>query len=186
MAATLTACFLCAGQSCTAGERILVQRGIYDAYVEKLRRAVTEQIVLGDPLAAETTMGPLNNEGVARKMDEHVAELNNKYNTTAVRVAPVGQAVVKLRARIIAGDAPGLKDQNDLFADPIGHAKAPLQALVAYCYYGLIYEKSPVGLPAPAVIAKAKESDKLNRLLQEIAWEAVTSHPQSGVKASNR
>lgn len=74
VAATLTACFLCAGQSCTAGERILVQRGVYDEYVEKLRRAVTEQIVLGDPLAAETTMGPLNNEGVAGKMDEHVAD----------------------------------------------------------------------------------------------------------------
>jgi acyl-CoA reductase-like NAD-dependent aldehyde dehydrogenase len=74
VAATLTACFLCAGQSCTAGERILVQRGVYEEYVEKLRRAVTEQIVLGDPLAAGTTMGPLNNEGVAGKMDEHVAD----------------------------------------------------------------------------------------------------------------
>jgi len=74
VAATLTACFLCAGQSCTAGERILVERGVYDEYVEKLRRAVTEQIVLGDPLAAETTMGPLNNVGVAVKMDEHVAD----------------------------------------------------------------------------------------------------------------
>lgn len=74
VAATLTACFLCAGQSCTAGERILVGRGIYDEYVEKLRRAVTEQIVLGDPLAPATTMGPLNNVGVAVKMDEHVAD----------------------------------------------------------------------------------------------------------------
>ena len=45
-------------------------------------------------------------------MDKHVAELNKKYSTTAVRVAPVGQAVVKLREKIIAGEAPGLKDQN--------------------------------------------------------------------------
>ena len=119
-----------------------------------------------------------------KAMDEHVAELNKKYNTSAVRVAPVGQAVVKLREKIIAGEAPGLKEQNDLFTDPIGHAKGPLQALVAYCYYGLIYEKNPVGLPAPAIITQVKESEKLNRLLQEIAWEAVTSHPQSGVKAS--
>src|SRR5262249_28873879 len=117
-------------------------------------------------------------------MDEHVAELNKKHHTTAVRVAPVGQAVLKLREKSLAGAVPGLKEQNDLFTDAIGHAKAPLQALVAYCYYGLIYEKSPVGLPVPAVMAKASESDKLNRLLQEIAWEAVTTHPQSGVKAS--
>ncbi|MDQ6731655.1 MAG: aldehyde dehydrogenase family protein [Actinomycetota bacterium] len=72
--ATMTACFLCAGQSCTAGERILVQHGVHDEYLEKLRRAVIEQIVLGDPLAPETTMGPLNNGGVAAKMDEHVAD----------------------------------------------------------------------------------------------------------------
>jgi acyl-CoA reductase-like NAD-dependent aldehyde dehydrogenase len=74
VSATLTACFLCAGQSCTAGERILVHPAVYDEYVERLARAVTEQIVLGDPFAPETTMGPLNNEPVAAKMDEHVAD----------------------------------------------------------------------------------------------------------------
>jgi hypothetical protein len=119
-----------------------------------------------------------------KAIDEHVAELNKKYETKAVRVAPVGQAIIKLREKIIAGEAPGLKDQNDLFSDAIGHAKAPLQALVAYCYYASIYERSPVGLPAPAVLGKADE--KLNRLLQEIAWEAVTSHPLSGVTAEKR
>lgn len=119
-----------------------------------------------------------------KTIDDHVAELNKKYETKAVRVAPVGQAIVKLREKIIAGEAPGLKQQNDLFTDPIGHAKAPLQALVAYCYYASIYERSPVGLPAPAVLGKADE--KLNRMLQEIAWEAVTSHPLSGVTAAKR
>jgi succinate-semialdehyde dehydrogenase/glutarate-semialdehyde dehydrogenase len=72
--ATLTACFLCAGQSCTAGERILVHRAVYDEYVERLGRAVAEQIVLGDPFHQGTTMGPLNNEPVAVKMDEHVQD----------------------------------------------------------------------------------------------------------------
>jgi succinate-semialdehyde dehydrogenase/glutarate-semialdehyde dehydrogenase len=74
VAATLTACFLCAGQSCTAGERILVARAVYDEFVEKLARAVAEQIVLGDPFDDATTMGPLNNEPVAAKMDEHVTD----------------------------------------------------------------------------------------------------------------
>jgi succinate-semialdehyde dehydrogenase/glutarate-semialdehyde dehydrogenase len=31
--ATLTSCFLCAGQSCTAGERILVHHAVRDEYV---------------------------------------------------------------------------------------------------------------------------------------------------------
>jgi acyl-CoA reductase-like NAD-dependent aldehyde dehydrogenase len=70
--ATLSACFLCAGQSCTAGERLLVHRAVRDEYLEKLARRVTETIILGDPFDDATTMGPLNNEGVAIKMDEHV------------------------------------------------------------------------------------------------------------------
>ena len=65
--ATLTACYLCAGQSCTAGERILVHRAVHDEYVELLARRVTERILLGDPFDDATTMGPLNNEPVAHE-----------------------------------------------------------------------------------------------------------------------
>ncbi len=72
--ATVTACFLCAGQSCTAGERLLVHRDVKDEFVAKLARLVAERVVLGDPFADATTMGPLNNAGVAEKMDEHVAD----------------------------------------------------------------------------------------------------------------
>jgi acyl-CoA reductase-like NAD-dependent aldehyde dehydrogenase len=72
--ATLTACYLCAGQSCTAGERILVHRAVRDEYLEKLARRVTEQVLLGDPFEAGTTMGPVNNEQIAAKMDDHVAD----------------------------------------------------------------------------------------------------------------
>ena len=70
---TITGCFLCAGQSCTAGERILVHHGIQDAFLAQLTAAMTA-IRLGDPFDDRTTMGPLNNEGVAQKMDEHVRD----------------------------------------------------------------------------------------------------------------
>jgi hypothetical protein len=57
--------------------------------------------------------------------------------------------------------------------------------LVAYVYYALIYERSPAGLPLPTKLGKATaEREKLNALLQEIAWQAVTMHAQSGVKAA--
>ena len=71
--AVLSACFLCAGQSCTAGERVLVHEAVRGEFVERLREVAT-RAVLGDPLSADTTMGPLNNEPVAAKMDEHVAD----------------------------------------------------------------------------------------------------------------
>jgi acyl-CoA reductase-like NAD-dependent aldehyde dehydrogenase len=72
--ATIAASFLCAGQSCTAGELFLVHEAVHDEYVEKLAATVARQVRLGDPFAEETTMGPLNNESVAGKMDEHVGD----------------------------------------------------------------------------------------------------------------
>jgi acyl-CoA reductase-like NAD-dependent aldehyde dehydrogenase len=72
--ATLAAAFLCAGQSCTAGERFLVHEDVHDEYLEKLTAASSRAIQLGDPFAEATTMGPLNNETTAAKMDAHVAD----------------------------------------------------------------------------------------------------------------
>ena len=112
----------------------------------------------------------------------------NPAGKPVVFVVPVGQAVLGLREKIIAGQAPGLKTQDDLFTDAIGHARPPLQALAAYCHFAVIYRRSPVGLPLPAALEKAKvpEAEKLNRLLQELAWEAVRQHPLSGVEAAGR
>ena len=70
----LVACFLCAGQSCTAGERLLVHDAVRGEFAQRLQRAVEERVRLGDPLAVGTTMGPLNNAAVADKMDAHVAD----------------------------------------------------------------------------------------------------------------
>jgi succinate-semialdehyde dehydrogenase/glutarate-semialdehyde dehydrogenase len=72
--ATLAAAFLCAGQSCTAGERFLVHDDVHDEYLDKLTAASSREIRLGDPFADGTTMGPLNNETTAAKMDAHVAD----------------------------------------------------------------------------------------------------------------
>jgi acyl-CoA reductase-like NAD-dependent aldehyde dehydrogenase len=70
----LTACFLCAGQSCTAGERLLVHDAVRAEFTSLLADAVRSQVRLGDPFDDATTMGPLNNAGVAAKMDDHVAD----------------------------------------------------------------------------------------------------------------
>jgi succinate-semialdehyde dehydrogenase/glutarate-semialdehyde dehydrogenase len=72
--ASVGAAFLCAGQSCTAGELFLVHEAVHDEFVERLREAVTRQVRLGDPFDEQTTMGPINNERNAEKMDRHVAD----------------------------------------------------------------------------------------------------------------
>lgn len=122
------------------------------------------------------------NEPYYKSMDDHVRALNQKFGKNAVLVVPVGQASLALRAKIIAGEAPGLKQQNDLFTDAIGHATAPLQWLTAYCHFAVIYRRSPVGLPCPAALSKDAHGEALNRLLQELAWDAVKAHPLSGLR----
>ncbi len=72
--AAVVGCFLCAGQSCTAGERILVHSQVREEFVSLLAERTAAQAQLGDPLMAQTTLGPLNNEGVAAKMDAHVQD----------------------------------------------------------------------------------------------------------------
>ncbi len=115
-------------------------------------------------------------------MDEHIGALNKQFGKTVISIVPMGQAVLALREKIIKGEVPGVKKQSELFTDPIGHPQAHLKALSAYCHLAVIYRVNPIGLPVPSVIAKLPEAEKLNRLLQEIAWDAVTSHPLSGVK----
>ena len=72
--ASLVSAFLCAGQSCTAGERFLVHERACDAFLDELNAAIAREIQLGDPFVPETTLGPLNNEPTAQKMDRHVAD----------------------------------------------------------------------------------------------------------------
>jgi len=62
------AIFSGAGQSCVAGSRLLVQRSIYDRFVEMVA-AGAKRLTVGDPAAAETQIGPINNQ----KQFKHVA-----------------------------------------------------------------------------------------------------------------
>jgi hypothetical protein len=117
-----------------------------------------------------------------KELEDHAQALNKKLGSETVFVAPVGAAVVALREKILEGKAPGLSKQSDLFTDAIGHAKPPIMVLSGYVYYSLIYRRSPVGLPVPARLGKGGDTEKLNKLLQELAWEAVTKNPHTGVK----
>jgi acyl-CoA reductase-like NAD-dependent aldehyde dehydrogenase len=67
-------CFLGAGQSCSAAERLLVHEAVREEFVARLAAEVERDVRLGDPLEEATTLGPLNNEPGAAKMDEHVAD----------------------------------------------------------------------------------------------------------------
>jgi hypothetical protein len=117
-------------------------------------------------------------------MDAEIRRVNAEVGKQAVFVVPVGQAVLALREKIIKGEVPGMTEQRQLFTDPLGHPHEQIKVLATYCHFAVIYKRSPVGLPVPEPIAKAPEAEKLNALLEQIAWDAVIHHPLSGVTAA--
>ncbi|NDL62223.1 NAD-dependent succinate-semialdehyde dehydrogenase [Acerihabitans arboris] len=60
-----------AGQTCVCANRILVQRGIYPAFVARLREEVAK-LQVGDGFAAGTTIGPLINQAAVDKVNAHI------------------------------------------------------------------------------------------------------------------
>jgi hypothetical protein len=116
--------------------------------------------------------------GYFKNATDQVQAINKRHGKQIVYIVPVAQAVIALREKVTAGEVAGLRSQDDLFADSIGHARPPVELLNAYCHFAVVYRRTPVGLE----IKGAKDAD-LHRLLQELAWDAVVKEPLSGVRA---
>ncbi len=116
-----------------------------------------------------------------RLIEDHVKEINDRIPAAKIVIVPSGEAVMALRDKVIKGEAPGVRTQNELFTDALGHPGPQIRVLSAYCHFSVIYRRSPVGLPVVSQLTKLPEAEKLNRVLQQIAWKAVTGHPMSGV-----
>jgi succinate-semialdehyde dehydrogenase/glutarate-semialdehyde dehydrogenase len=65
------------GQTCVCANRLLVQKGVYQAFTEKLVAAV-QKLRVGDGLAGETEQGPLIDGTALKKVEEHIADATGK------------------------------------------------------------------------------------------------------------
>jgi hypothetical protein len=124
-----------------------------------------------------------------KQLADQIRGLNDRLKTgqkqQVVYLVPAGRAVLTLRDKVVQGKVPGIVRQSELFRDATGHGKGAVTLLSTYCYYATIYGRSPVGLPIPAALkgqVNEQHEEKLNQLLQEVAWEAVTNEPLAGVK----
>ncbi|MFM8606411.1 MAG: NAD-dependent succinate-semialdehyde dehydrogenase [Hyphomicrobiales bacterium] len=66
-----------AGQTCVCANRLLVQDGVYDAFADKLAKAVTT-LKVGDGFGDGITTGPLINAAAVDKVEEHVTDALKK------------------------------------------------------------------------------------------------------------
>ena len=64
--------FAASGQSCVAGSRLLLHEDIADEFLERMK-AVADTVLIGDPMAEETQMGPLCTVGQLENIEKQVA-----------------------------------------------------------------------------------------------------------------
>lgn len=99
-----------AGQTCVCANRILVQAGIHDAFVERFAAAVSA-LRVGDGFEAGVEIGPLIDEAAIEKVEGHVAD------------------AVERGARVVAGG--GRHPRGGTFFEPTVIAGATAQMRVA-------------------------------------------------------
>jgi aldehyde dehydrogenase (NAD+) len=80
--------FAAAGQTCLAGSRLLVEESIAEALVDKVVERA-KRIVIGDPRADDTEMGPLANDRQFAKVLEHFQAAREQGATIACGGEPV-------------------------------------------------------------------------------------------------
>jgi succinate-semialdehyde dehydrogenase/glutarate-semialdehyde dehydrogenase len=71
VAGAMASKFRNAGQKCVCANRILVQSGIHDAFVARLRTEI-EGLVVGNGFDEESTQGPLITEAAVAKVQHHI------------------------------------------------------------------------------------------------------------------
>ena len=62
-----------AGQTCVCANRLYVQAGVYDAFVDKLAAAVAK-LKIGNGMEAGVTQGPMIDDKSVQKVEEHIAD----------------------------------------------------------------------------------------------------------------
>lgn len=118
--------------------------------------------------------------GYMERLRTQLSGIDTRAGKQITYVVPSDVAVYNLRKAVIAGKVPGYTRQTQLFVDAIGHASPPVERVVSYTWFAAMYRQSPVGLIAfvdPADPASAARE----KLLQQIAWNAVVGEPKSGV-----
>jgi acyl-CoA reductase-like NAD-dependent aldehyde dehydrogenase len=118
--------FFNAGQSCCGIERIYVHERLYDDFVAQSVE-LTYQYVLGNPLDAATTLGPLVRTRAAELVRAHVAEALRKGGRTLIderRFAQSQTGTPYLAPQILVGVDHGMRVmQEESFGPVVGIMK---------------------------------------------------------------
>jgi hypothetical protein len=118
--------------------------------------------------------------GYLDRLRTQLQGINRRAGSEMAFVVPSADAVYRLRQEVLLGRIPGVDKQSDLFRDGMGHPATPIMNLVSYVWFTTMYRQPASGLTA-LVDPNDPTSAERERLLQQIAWEAVAAEPMSGL-----
>lgn len=112
-----------------------------------------------------------------------VDHLNNELSLNhEVCLIPGGQGLALLYDEIVAGTVPDLNDITDLFSDDI-HLTDQGKYFIACIHFAMLTGQNPIGLTHQTQVWWGGNFDApspaLALRMQEIAWETVTTYPNS-------
>jgi 1-pyrroline-5-carboxylate dehydrogenase len=111
------------GQKCSACSRAIVEEGVYDEFIEKLRRRVST-INVGDPREPDVFMGPVVNEGALKSIMGYI-ETGKTEGRLIAGGNRVGDGGYFLEPTVIADVDPNARiAQEEIFGPVLAVIKA--------------------------------------------------------------
>lgn len=118
--------------------------------------------------------------------EQIVDELNAAQDGPDALLLPGGTALGRLVDLIGAGEVPGVTNVDALFDDDI-HMSELGWYFIACVHYATIYRRSPVGLTGQTIDRFGAPfgaiAEPTARVLQQIAWDVVSTDARAGVAA---
>lgn len=182
--ATMASKFRNAGQTCVCANRILVQDGVHDAFVERLSAAVAA-LNTGPGTSADATIGPLINRAAVDKVNTHVADALGKGG----KVLAQGQGREGgqfLRALVIGNATPDMAVAHEETFGPVAplfrfDTEEQALAMANDTPFGLASYFYTSGLNRAFRVAEALEAGMVALNTGSVAMEMA---PFGGIKQS--
>ncbi|EPJ76628.1 succinate-semialdehyde dehydrogenase (NADP+) [Pseudomonas sp. CFII64] len=150
-----------AGQVCVSPTRILVQRGVFDAFTEKFV-GLTREIKVGNGLDATTTMGPVANERRIPALSALVDDARNAGATVHAGGKAIAGPGYFFEPTVLSGLTRQMRIMNE---EPFG----PVALLVPFDTLEEALEESnrvPFGLASYAFTTSMKTANALSTYIE--------------------
>ena len=106
------------GQTCVCANRFLVQRGVHDAFVAKLKAAV-EGLKVGRGYDEGVTQGPLIDDAALAKVEEHLADMIAGGATVVTGGKRIGNEGAFFAPTVVTGATTAMKPFSEETFGPI-------------------------------------------------------------------